>query len=158
MYSKFTTDSDADPLMTAYHSIYNDTGATWIGYDATVLLYSATPLSSYTLAGPTVLIPSDATWTTSLSSFTLTSTNSSDVAGQPYKYSGQITYAAGTPIADGDTLLFSYGESFAGSKHYTQHEILTPVYAVPEPGTLVLLGSGVLGFCGVWFSRRRRAK
>jgi hypothetical protein len=64
---------------------------------------------------------------------------------------GQLDFSAGTPVADGDTLEFSYKITFGGSTHYNYDQDMSPV---PEPGSIVLLVGGLLGLLVI---RRRSA-
>jgi hypothetical protein len=129
-----TTDTPTDPTLTLGNSIVNDTGFIWTGYEVQV-----TMAQTFTLSAASVTVPPD--WT--LGSITQPG---APVAGI---YTGDIIFAAGTPIQPGSPLDFSYQLSFTGSVQFT--ETLTPT---PEPGTASLLIGGLL--LGGWVSRKRR--
>jgi len=56
-------------------------------------------------------------------------------------WKGQLDFHAGTPVAIGGELDFSYAIHFVGSTSYSFTQEMMPT---PEPGTLSLLLGGVL--------------
>ena len=137
----FTTDgdSDADPTVPFYYPMYNDTTLTWTGYQVLVSASKAITISNaavYT-AGWSISVlptPGDATkWELDLS----------DATGK-----------AG--IVPGDELDFGYQMSFIGGITYAVTLSPMGTVAVPEPSTLVLTLSGLLGLAALRVSRRRR--
>ncbi len=144
MVSIITTTSD-DPAATILHDITNDTGSAWTGYTGDIKLYSNVSLSSLLLSNALVTLPAD--WSATVDA-SFASVSSDNLALGSHEYVGHITYSANTPtayVADGSDLDFQYKETFTGSTHYTQVEELSPVYAVPEPGTFALLGAAAIG-------------
>jgi hypothetical protein len=131
-----TTDSSGDPTLTLGNSINNDTSFAWTGYEVQV-----TMAQTFTLSAAMVTVPPD---------WTVGSVNGPTfVAGM---YTGDIIFAAGTPVPPTGQLDFSYQLSFNGSVAFT--ETLTPT---PEPGTVgLLVGGGLL--IGGWVSRKRRQR
>jgi len=132
-----TTDTDADPTITPYNWINNDTDFSWSGYQICFVGSKA-----FTLSNP-LLLTSPADWSIS-------------VSASPDNTQWELNASGATPIAVGGELDFSYQLSFAGSFSCTQ--TLNPLRAapVPEPGTLVLAFSGLLGLAALRVSRRRR--
>ena len=77
------------------------------------------------------------------------------IGSNTYKeYKGTITYTSGTPVVPGDELDFTYKlQGLAGGTHYIYTQEMVPV-GVPEPGTLLLVLSGIVGLAVL---RRMRA-
>jgi hypothetical protein len=124
-----------DPTVKVINSIDNDTGLTWSGYHVDVSMDRTFSISD--ALGST---PGD--WTGSI-------TQQPVPVGSVWV--GQLDFSAGTPVANGGTLEFSYKITFGGSSHYNYNQDMTPV---PEPGSIVLLVGGLLGLLAV---RRRFA-
>jgi hypothetical protein len=138
-----------DPTAVMLHEITNDTGSDWFKYSGTIELYSLDPLSSPQLYGASVTLPVVG-WSGSV-----TQNFQSVLSDMPgwYEYQGSINYSGGTPIANGSNLNFQYTEQFSGSPTYFQIEKLSPVYAVPEPGSLAMLAATAV--MGLLYWRRR---
>jgi len=132
----FETDDPQDPTITFSNSIDNDTSVAWAGYQ--VDFYMEVP---FTIDAASITAPAD--WTYDIGT----------VASNGQNYVGRISYTAGTPLPVGGTLDFDYTVSFDGATFYKFCQEMTPV-AVPEPGTLLMLTTGVFGLCAV--ARRRR--
>ena len=125
--------------ITLFNAIGNDTDSAWSGYQ--VCIWANKPI---TLSDPVVDYPDD--W--------LISVSPTAADGSQW----EVDVGGGIPIAVGDDLGFSYQMSFSGGGlQYTER--LTPIDAapIPEPGTLVLVFSGLLGLATLRALRRRRA-
>ena len=144
----------ADPADTVVHDLTNNTGSAWVGYLAAITLYSIDPLTSESLSAAQVTLPGN--WSANIDQqFVQVTPDSGGPFAGEYKYVGHITYSDGTPVASGSQLDLTYTETFSGSMYYTQVEALSPVYAVPEPGTAALLAA--LAVAGLFFGWRKRA-
>jgi len=128
MEGTFQTDTPADPALVIRNALDNDTGFTWTGYHVNVVLSS-----DFSIYDAQVYAPGG--WTVS---YTLQPVlvNSGIYAG---KYMGQIEYAAGTPVLNGDVLDFGYTIEFSGYTSFTFCQELVPV---PEPTAFALLTLG----------------
>jgi hypothetical protein len=130
-----TTDTAVDPILKVTNEVDNDCAFTWTGYTIRVKMDRA-----FTISALNLLTPAD--W-------------AGTITQQPVldgtRYVGTIDLAAGTPVAIGDTLGFSYKITFEGAQAYAFCQEFTPT---PEPGTLALLAVGAIGLV----ARRRRAQ
>jgi hypothetical protein len=131
----FSQETADDPTVKVINSVNNDTGLNWTGYHVTVSMDR-----TFTISSALPSIPGD--WIASI-------TQQPVLVGSDWV--GQLDFSAGTPVADGDTLEFSYKITFGGSTHYKYDQDMIPV---PEPGSIVLLVGGLLGLLAV---RRRFA-
>ncbi len=161
----FTTDTPDDPTIKSINAVYNDSGVAWIGYRVNVTLDASSLLTSnsYSISNLTVTnFEND--WTAMLTQ-QLAYTG---MKGSQYEYVASIDLVGGTPIAgdggDDSELDYSYKLAFAGANSYTAIQEQTPLSIAgpilapaPEPGTLILLLSGLLGLAAARVVRRRRA-
>jgi hypothetical protein len=145
----------ANTILTVRTTLDNDTGFDWARYVVKVYMDHSFTLSDALVNFPATSQPDwIATVPSPLSAY--------DSANN--WWAAEVDYAAGTPIAVGGTLDFSYKLSFGGSARYCQE--LTPLPAdhspgVPEPSSVVLLvGGGVAGALGLlprnWWRKNRR--
>ena len=137
IWGNILTDSAEDPTLTLQNTIDNQTAFSWTAYHVDVSMNNV-----FTIASPSVL-------------------NSGWTFGTPVQpvwngsaYVGQIDFYAGTPVAIGQILSFSYQIVFSGATSFNFTESLTPV---PEPGALSLLLAGGLLVAGSKLARRRQA-
>jgi hypothetical protein len=125
IWGNILTDTAEDPTLTLQNTIDNQTAFSWTAYHVDVSMNNP-----FAIASPSVL-------------------NSGWTFGAPVQpvwngsaYVGQIDFYAGTPVAIGQILSFSYQIVFSGATSFNFTESLTPV---PEPGVLsLLLGGGLL--------------
>ncbi len=149
----FQVNTPADP--TLKYSIGaindNDSGSSWTDYPVTAILSSSSALTFSSTALYNVAVSNPAGW-----SGTITAPLTGGFNGSEYVYSGSMDFTGTPPIGPGGELDFSYYLSFATTvmnQQVTETSVMTPVYLVPEPGTLGLL---VAGLAGVLAWRRRR--
>ena len=138
MVGTVTTDTIEDPTLTLDSAVQNDSGGMWIGYQVNVIMSVA---FTFTTPGPTVGNPPNNDW------FIASTVNPTLQVSGPYAgmYEGTLNYSGGTPIGIGDELDYLYSIHFSGFTSYSfTQEIIAQVAAVPEPGTLALMGMGGL--------------
>ncbi len=133
----FTTDTDTDPSVPMPYSIGNDTDFAWTGYQVCISANKA-----ITLLNPVVYSPSD--WSISVSPTTTDDKH------------WEVDLWGGAPIAvDTGELDFGYTLSFTGSLQTAMTWTPLGSAPVPEPGTLILACSGLLGLATLRVLRRR---
>ena len=137
MLGTIYTDSADDPKLTSRVTLDNDTTFAWTDYHVNVFMNS-----SFTLSNAVVYTPVN--WTATISQ---------QPAWNGSAYEGRIDYYAGTPVAIGDTLDFSYVMIFSGATQFNFTQELIPT---PEPGTLGLVTISGLLLGGFALARRRR--
>ena len=147
-----TTNSEQDPAIGGSWYVTNDTFASWTSYLLDVTIDVPTPLTSSSITNLSVANP-ELDWTATI---TQPITFAGIVGGQ-YQYVGYIDLAGGTPVGTGDELDFGYKIAFAGATSYVVTQTQMPIDSVPEPGTLSLVLSGLLGLAVARVARRRRA-
>jgi hypothetical protein len=126
------TDTEADPKLTLFNEIDNDTGYAWGDYHVQVTM-------NKTFAFTNVGVGNGG-WTFITTVPVMSGTN----------WIGYIDYAGySTPVLALGTLDFNYSMIFAGSVSFCEQ--LTPS-PVPEPGTFALM---VCGLTGLFVMRRR---
>lgn len=141
----FETGEDPDPTVKLTTSIDNDTGNGWTDYHVNIYMdnaFTIVPSSAF------VNVPND--WTYAITAVVPGSFFDADL--NPHAYKGSIDYYAGTTVGVGDTLEFGYKINFTGTLSFTRYGFTQEMLPTPEPGTLVLLGCGLLGLLAV---RRR---
>jgi len=149
------TDSPNDPTIKSINDVINDTGAAWGAYEVELILDAGSALTpNYSISAPTVTSP-DNDWTATITQpLAYVGINS----GGQYVYQGSLLYAAGTPVASGEELDFSYIFTFAGSPSYTAIQEQTPLPvndSVPEPSSVALFDIGAMVFLAYACLRRR---
>ena len=132
------TSGDEDPTITLYNAIDNDTTFTWDGYH--IWISANKPIS--------IAAPANADYPTdwSITASPTDGTNCNWV----------VIAVAGTPVVVGDALDFGFQMTFTGGLSYKETLVPVAVAPVPEPGTLVLMLSGLLGLAAASLTRRRR--
>ncbi len=151
MATCFTTDTTADPTITTTNQVANDTSFAWTGYNITLTV--DTPASQPLSAGASisnVIVTSPGGWSWSPVGTELLTYNGLNSYNQN-EYVGVIDLQGGPAVGNGGTLDFSYTLTFAGATSYETIQAMSPV---PEPSTLALLASALLGLCVVWNRRR----
>jgi len=169
MVMDFTTDASPDPTLKPSTAVFNDSGVAWIGYALNVTLDVPSALTSFSLSNVGVTNPDD-DWTAKLTQPLAFTGIKETPYGTQYEYVASIGLEGETPIAgdggDDSELDYTYKLTFQGptssSYHATEEGtpfgMAGPVLApAPEPGTLILALSGLLGWAALRVARRRRA-
>jgi hypothetical protein len=135
IFANINVDSEVDPTLTLNNVIDNDTMFAWTGYQVTVVMNK-----TFTLSAVAVNSPGD--WTV-----TSVVQPGAPVAGL---WTGTMLFSAGTPIAIGDSIDFTFKETFIGSV-----QTCMTFEPIPEPGAFSLLLAGGLLLAGRSLSRRQ---
>jgi hypothetical protein len=137
IWGNILTDSAEDPTLTLQNTIDNQTSFAWTAYHVDVTMNNP-----FTIASPSIL---NTGWT----------------IGTPVQpvwngtaYVGQLDFFAGTPVAIGQIISFSYQIVFSGATSFNFTESLTPV---PEPASFTLVMAGGLLLAASRMGWKRRA-